>query len=387
MTSQPSDRHKHLLIPCSASGDDLPQQAVQLAERLLRTARQAQTSAEQEQAARLARMMADPAGKELTIALVDQAFRSHHPDRIADQLRHLLHVYGTPHYMDWWERVALVLGSAMSHYLPNLVVPPVIARLRQETRAVILPGEEGDLRRYLQQRRQDGTRLNLNQLGEAILGEGEAQRRMQAYLDLLARDDVEYISVKVSSVFSQLNLVAFDATRERVKARLRLLYRQAMTHHYAHPNGRVTPKFVNLDMEAYTDLYLTVAAFTEVLDEPEFLALRAGIVLQAYLPEAFSIQQDLTTWAIARCARGGAPIKLRLVKGANLAMEQVEAALHGWSQAPYTTKLETDANFKRLVAYGCQPEHARAVRLGVASHNLFDVAYGLLLRQQYGVEN
>ena len=379
MTTSPP----HLTSP----GDDLPQQAVALAARLLRTARQEQTAAEQEQAARLARMMADAAGKELTIALVDQAFRSHHPDRIADQLRHLLHVYGTPHYMDWWERVALTLGSAMSHYLPNLVVPPVIARLRQETRAVILPGEEGDLRRYLRQRRQDGMRLNLNQLGEAILGEGEAQRRIQAYLALLARDDVEYISVKVSSVFSQLNLVAFDATRERVKERLRILYRQAMAYHYAHPDGRVTHKFVNLDMEAYTDLHLTVAAFTEVLDEPEFLTLSAGIVLQAYLPEAFAMQQKLTAWAMARRARGGVPIKIRLVKGANLAMEQVEAALHGWPQAPYLTKLETDANFKRMVAYGSQPAQAQAVQLGVASHNLFDVAYGLLLRHQHGVED
>ena len=143
--------------------------------------------------------------------------------------------------MDWWERWRTALGRGMSHYLPNLVVPPVIARLRQETRAVILPGEEGDLRRYLQQRRHDGTRLNFNQLGEAILGEGEAQRRMKAYLELLARDDVEYISVKVSSVFSQLNLVAFDATKRSVKERLRALYRQAMAHHYAHPDGRVTP--------------------------------------------------------------------------------------------------------------------------------------------------
>ena len=40
-------------------------------------------------------------------------------------------------------------------------------------------------------------------------------------------------------------------------------------------------------MEAYTDLHLTVAAFTEVLDEPEFLTLSAGIVLQAYLPDAY----------------------------------------------------------------------------------------------------
>src|SRR5262245_8569236 len=90
---------------------------------------------------------------------------------------------------------------------------------------------------------------------------------------------------------------------------------------------------------------------------------------------------------MARCARGDVPIKIRIVKGANLAMEQVEAALHGWPQAPYLTKLETDANFKRMVAYGSQPEHARAVRLGVASHNLFDVAYGLLLRHHHGVED
>src|SRR5207245_10100324 len=79
MTPQPTDMHRQPCPPHSASGDDLPQHAVALAERLLRTSRQEQTAAEQEQAARLARMMADPTGKELTIALVDQAFRSHHP--------------------------------------------------------------------------------------------------------------------------------------------------------------------------------------------------------------------------------------------------------------------------------------------------------------------
>src|SRR4029450_11435297 len=101
------DMHGQPSRPPTASGDDLPQQAVALAEKLLRTATPGQPPAEQEQAARLARMMADPAGKELTIALVDQAFRSHHPDRIADQLRHLLHVYGTSPYMDLWVTVAV----------------------------------------------------------------------------------------------------------------------------------------------------------------------------------------------------------------------------------------------------------------------------------------
>src|SRR5262245_46171679 len=106
MVSQPPDQPAQPSVPRGVCEDELPQQAVALAERLLRTAREQQTPAEREQAERLARMMADQEGKELTIALVDQAFRSHHPGRIADQLRHLLDSYGTPSYMDWWERAA-----------------------------------------------------------------------------------------------------------------------------------------------------------------------------------------------------------------------------------------------------------------------------------------
>src|SRR5216683_5965339 len=360
--------------------------AVDLAETLLREARAGQTPDERGRAERLARMMEDPRGKELTIALVDQAFRSRRPERIADQLSYLLHRYGTPQFMEWWERVALILGGVMGHYLPSVVVPPIVARLRHETESLILPGEEEELQRYLAERRRAGVRLNLNLLGEAILGEGEASRRLEAYLALLAREDVEYISVKVSSVFSQINLVAFRNTVERVKARLRVLYQQALRHHYRHPDGQLTPKFINLDMEEHRDLDLTVTAFREVLDEAEFLPLRAGVVLQAYLPESHRVQRALTAWAIERRRRGGAPIKLRIVKGANLAMERIEAARHGWPQAPYTTKAEVDANFKRMVEYGRRLDHARAVHLGIATHNLFDVAHGLVLRDDEGGE-
>ena len=360
--------------------------AVDLAETLLREARAGQTPDERAQARRLARMMEDPRGKELTIALTDQAFRSRRPARIADQLASLLDRYGAPRFMEWWERAALILGGVMGHYLPSLVVPPILERLRQETESFILPAEEDDLARYLAERRAAGTRLNLNQLGEAILGEEEAARRLDAYLALLAREDVEYISVKVSSVASQIDLVAFRQTADTVKDRLRALYRHALTHRYRQPDGRLVPKFVNLDMEEHRDLDLTVTAFREVLGEEEFLRLSAGVVLQAYLPESHRVQRDLTDWALERVARGGAPIKLRIVKGANLAMERVEADLHGWPQAPYAHKVEVDANYKRMLEYGCRPDRARAVHLGVASHNLFDVAYGLVLRQDEGVE-
>lgn len=365
--------------------DQLAERAIPLAARLLISAKQQQNSQESAYSTKLARMMEDPSGKALTMALADQAFRSRNPTRVADQLKHLIEQYGVPHYFAVWEQASLFLAGLMAAYMPQLIVPRVVAKLRHETHDVILPAEEQELRTYLRERYRAGIRLNLNQLGEAILGEHEAQRRLRAYLSLLERNDVEYISVKVSSVVSQINLVAFDQTLVSLINRLRDLYRAAMTHYYITPSGQRVAKFVNLDMEEYRDLHLTLEAFRRVLSEEEFLNYRAGIVLQAYLPDSYPIQQELTQWAQQRVRQGGAPIKLRIVKGANLAMERLEAAQRGWEQAPYPTKLEVDANYKRMVRYGCRPAHARAVRLGIASHNLFDIAYGLLLREHYDV--
>ena len=76
---------------------------------------------------------------------------------------------------------------------------------------------------------------------------------------------------------------------------------------------------------------------------------------------------------------GGAPVTIRLVKGANMEAERVEASIKGWPQAPYKTKLETDANYLRMLHEGMRPENLPAVRLGIASHNLFTLAYGLVL--------
>lgn len=369
------------------SPNELAEQAVELAATLLNEAQAQQTGTEKRQAAKIAGMMDDPMGKIMTMALSDQAFRSHEPARINDQILHLIDGYGVPAYFADWEQVALDLGSRIGQYIPHMVVPFVVAKLRAETSNVILPGEEEALSTYLEERRGQGTRLNLNHLGEAILGEDEAKRRLDAYLKLIARPDVEYISVKISSIYSQINLVAFDHTVEQINERLRALYREAIKHTYIRADGTAVPKFINLDMEEYRDLHLTIAAFKTVLDEPEFLHHKAGIVLQAYLPDAHMAQQDLTEWATQRVERGGAPIKIRIVKGANLAMEQVEAAIHGWAQAPYTSKADVDANYKRMVLWGCAPKRARAVHLGIASHNLFDIAFGMTVRAANQVEH
>ncbi len=351
--------------------------AALLAEHLLTSALSQQTRTEHAEAAKLGRLMDDPAGKAFTFAMVDEVFRSHDAAISARRWRGLIHAFGLPHYPPLVDRLLMGLGAVGSLVLPKVVMKAVAGRMRADSARVILPGEETPLHRYLTTRTAEGFRINLNHLGEAVLSEEEARHRLEAVLGHLADPAVNYISVKISAIFSQINLIAWDDTLAEIKARLRTLYRAATQ------GG----KFVNLDMEEYRDLALTVAAFCGVLDEPEFSSLSAGIVLQAYLPDSCAAQRELTEWARQRVAVGGAPIKIRLVKGANLAMETVEAEMHGWHPAPYGSKAETDANFRRLLEYGCQPGNAAAVRLGVASHNLFDVALALTLREANKVES
>ena len=250
-------------------------------------------------------------------------------------------------------------------------------QIRKEAHQVLFPVHPQEQLEYLEVCQKNNIRLNINHLGEAILGEREALRRLNVYLEDLAHPQIDYISVKISTLFSQINMVDYAESLNTLADRLRLLYNTA----------RPLGKFVNLDMEEYNDLHLTVHVFKKVLSEPEQLHTSAGIVLQSYLPDAFTILCDLTDWAQTRRRNQGAPIKVRLVKGANLAMEKVESSIRGWELATFKHKVETDAQFKKMLEYAAVQENSESVHIGVGSHNLFDIAYALILRAEHQTES
>ena len=187
------------------------------------------------------------------------------------------------------------------------------------------------------------------------------------------------MSVKISTIYSQISSIARQYTIDVLCDRLELLFRAAAKAKFKRRDGTIVPKFVYLDMEEYRDKDLTADVFMRTLDRKGLEQARAGIALQAYIPDSFATQQRINEWARIRVAAGGSPVTIRLVKGANMEAERVEASLRGWPQAPYKTKLETDANYLRMLHEGMRPENLAAVRLGIASHNLFTLAYGLVL--------
>jgi RHH-type transcriptional regulator, proline utilization regulon repressor / proline dehydrogenase / delta 1-pyrroline-5-carboxylate dehydrogenase len=327
----------------------------------------------------------NPRDKVLMAALIDQSFRSENPERVAEQINFLMRKYGVPDFFSGGDKLLMRIFLGVGRHFPHVSVPRVMGKVRDDSSRSVIPGEKWALEDHLKDRVRDHVIMNVNRLGEAVLGEEEALNRLAAYVEDLKNPHIQYISVKISTLYSQLSSLAFEHSVDIIVKRLSQLLRTAGTYHFTRVDGTRVKKFVNLDMEAYRDLEITVAAFTRTLDQPEFANISAGLALQAYLPDSYGIQQNLTGWASDRVDRGGAPIKIRIVKGANLEMEKVESSLQNWPLAPYDNKLDVDAAFKRMIRYGVQPEHIRAVHMGVGSHNLFDLAYAFVLARNHRV--
>lgn len=239
--------------------------------------------------------------------------------------------------------------------------------------------------------RKKGLAVTLDALGEAVVSEAEAgdyQRKNLELLAALAQDAPKWkpdsrldsnargpiprinLSVKLSSLYSQIDPLDPQGSRRGVEARLLPLLERA----------KAAGAFVNIDMEDYHLKDLTLAIFKEAAMRPEFRAWPDfGIVIQAYLRDSARDMQELAAWAKQR----GAPVTVRLVKGAYWDYETIIAKQHGWTCPVYTRKHETDANYEAVtrILLGAYP-HLEAA---IASHNVRSLAFALACAKELGL--
>jgi RHH-type proline utilization regulon transcriptional repressor/proline dehydrogenase/delta 1-pyrroline-5-carboxylate dehydrogenase len=324
---------------------------------------------------RLAGVLKDPQGPAFALGFVDRVARPEDLAVAAKNFRELSR--DVPRFLSPSLTLLIKTGGFFAPVFPGIVVPLARLALKVLIGHLVIDASDKKLSRSLKRLKKKGDRLNINLLGEAVLGDQEADRRLAGVSALIARDDVDYVSVKVSSLASQLSMWAYEQTVERVVARLLPLYQQAA--------ATQPPTFINLDMEEFKDLDMTIDVFTRVLGDKTLQHYTGGIVLQAYLPEALDAMKTVSAFATARVKAGGAALKVRVVKGANLQMEQVDAALHDWPLAVLPSKLASDTNYKRVLEWALTPQRTKALRIGVAGHNLFDLAFAHLLAKQRGV--
>ena len=363
-----------VLLERDARTENLTEKSIQSAQQLIKNSAKLRGFRERSNRKRIARLFKDPGAIEATITLTDEVMRISSP-RAATRLLRRAATKASIKGFGLINSIGLRFIALLSGLFPKLIVKIVHWRVRSYSKDLILDSRPEKLRKHIAKRQSSGVSLNINVIGEAVLGHKEAEDRFQSIVEMIKRPEVGYISVKLSAIVAQLITVDVPGSIERATERLRELYRIANENKV----------FINLDMEEYRDLAMTVATFKSVLEEDEFIATNAGIVLQAYLPESHDVFEELAGWSRDRYKKYRSHIKIRLVKGANLAMEHAEAELHGLSPAPYRSKADVDASYLRLVDIALRKENAKAVRIGIASHNLFHLSWALAVAEDRGV--
>ena len=224
-------------------------------------------------------MLKDPNGLDFTVGFVDGVVR---PEDLQVAARNLAALAPkVPAFLPWYMRSAVRLGGAMAPVLPQVVIPVARRVLREMVGHLIVDATDAKLGPAIAKIRKDGIKLNVNLLGEAVLGEHEASRRLEGtHTPARPRPTSTTSRSRSPPPSAPHSAWAFDEAVEHVVEKLTPLFARAASF----AAGGQQAKFINLDMEEYKDLDLTIAVFTRILDKPEFKDLEAGIVLQAYLP-------------------------------------------------------------------------------------------------------
>lgn len=330
-------------------------------------------------------MVTTPSDKKFIVRMLDETSQVRDTQKLALRVKELIDQYGIPKFLGTGDHFLFWMYQKFAYKpLFNWLAVPIIKwRLRRDTSRVIIDAARPHLTQHLATRFEQHIGQNVNLLGEVVLGDGEADKRYYSYLEALKEPDINYISVKISGIYAQTHALNYKECFPELVRRMSELYQTAIDYPYTDADGVTRPKFINLDMEEYKDAHLTMKLFKDVLSLPQFKNYEAGIVVQSYLPDAWDFQSELLEFAKARVEAGGSPIKMRIVKGCNLDMENIVSDLRGWPNPVRPNKTEVDANYLHIIERGLKPENAKVLHIGMASHNLFTISYAYLLTEMY----
>lgn len=254
--------------------------------------------------------------------------------------------------------------------------------VRTLARTFIAGENMADAAKSLASLRKSGRDATLDQLGELVVSEREADVYRDRVLELIVASgqpgqapernaagiERGHVSIKVSALCSDYDADDPDGTWRRVGPRLLVLCLEAQKRGV----------FINFDAEHYHVRDLTLEMFRRVLATPALTQWTgAGIVVQAYLRDA----ADHLEAVLALCRRRGVRTPIRLVKGAYWDAETIEGAACDFPAPQLLNKPETDALYQLLCLKILQA--GAVTQLCVGSHNLRDHCFARAARELY----
>jgi len=326
--------------------------------------------------------MRDPLFKTQMFRFVDVLPTLRSPDEVVEHLSEYLNDTHTP--------VSTFLQGALR---VGRFIPPVSAAIiRKNILAmanIFIAGSDGDSAlRNLHKIWKEGARFTVDILGEAVVGEREADEysaRYRSLLDFLSNRTQTWqattshacneppfinLSIKISALCARIHSADPETSIAAILSRLKPIAIRA----------KELGAFINLDMEHYGLKELTLEVFKHLATEAGLADYpHLGFVIQAYLRDSYEDTEKMLRWA-RQCDRQFA---IRLVKGAYWDFEKVMAAQRTWEVPVYTSKAETDTNYERIARLIL--ENRKYVYPAFATHNVRTISFAATYARTVGL--
>ena len=276
------------------------------------------------------------------------------------------------------------LGQALTSFL-------VTRGVRQMAGLFIAGSGPREALKPLRRMRRNGYCFTVDLLGEFCVCEREALEYQSRYIDALETFGEQIpawreaaplmpghpgelspvcISVKLSALYSQTSALNFKRSVEILSDRLAEVARAAQRR----------GALMYVDAEDSGNNPIIYESFKRVFSSPEFASMPyPGIVIQAYSKSAEARVSEMLEFARSR----GAPIAIRLVKGAYWDLERVLSAQNDWDFPLWTRKESSDACFEHLSrvlldnSAHCLP--------AFGSHNIRSLSHACCYAEQRGL--
>lgn len=347
--------------------NDLIERAIEFAASLQERVQDSIATHEKSFYYKMQHIIENPEYKALFMELLDSSVLSNNPAHSHKLIERILRRYEFGEFFTLYEKMLLYIFLQVGRYAPSLSVPFFIKQIRKEA---------GLMMRFSMPTSSPKSHIaNYYFIAKKALSQEIIKDNITMCKKALDNSHITHISIKPSAFFTQMWEGSFIHSRDELARSLKELFAYASQQSQA----QNLPKIITLDMEEHRFLQLSVSAFMEALSG--YSELEAGIALQAYIPESFSYLMQLCDYAKARVDSGGKSVHIRLVKGANMQAEKFYAAKHNGRLPMFSQKLCTDANYKKMLHYLIDNAHYRHTKLGVASHNVFELAYAYMLLQ------
>lgn len=180
------------------------------------------------------------------------------------------------------------------------------------------------------------------------------------------------VSVKLSALYSQTGVLNYDRSVSVLSERLTEIARRVKKY----------GALMYVDAEDSGNNSIIYEAFKRVFSSPEFIDMPfPGIVIQAYAKNSGERVDEMLAFAKQR----GAPIAIRLVKGAYWDFERVISAQNDWSFPLWTKKESSDAHYERLSRV-LLDNHAHCLP-AFGSHNIRSLSHACCYAEAIGLSN